>query len=451
MINTDALEILNHLNPCSLTYEEWIQVGMALKHEGCSAQDWDDWSVKDTGRYSPGECAKKWNSFRGNGTPITAATMVKLAKDQGWIPSSPQAEPGHELDWDSEIGGSDKYRVIDDHWLQNENVPEPGANWNPAKDLIEYLSTLFRSEERVAYTSEAWMSHKAGKFLPKAGCWDRTAGELIHALQKCDGDIGSVIGDANPEVGAWIRFNPFDGKGIRDENITAHRYALVESDELPVEKQLAIIKELELPVVALVHSGGHSLHAIVHVEAHDYQQYRERVDFLYQVCQRNGMKLDRQNRNPSRLSRMPGIMRNGRKQFLIGVNLGLSSWDEWKEHIEGINDDLPDMTELPLDKSEPGLAPEMIQGVLREGHKLLLSGPSKAGKSFALAQLCIAAASGGEWFGWRVTQGKSFMSISNWTPSRVDIGSGRFATIGARSTARHTRCVELKGARHDAR
>lgn len=53
-----------------------------------------------------------------------------------------------------------------------------------------------------------------------AGCRRRgagtgTAGQLIEQLNNCNGDIGAVIGDCNPEAGAWIRFNPLDGKGCK--------------------------------------------------------------------------------------------------------------------------------------------------------------------------------------------------------------------------------------------
>ena len=30
----DLLEILNSIHPADLNYQEWINVGMALKHEG---------------------------------------------------------------------------------------------------------------------------------------------------------------------------------------------------------------------------------------------------------------------------------------------------------------------------------------------------------------------------------------------------------------------------------
>ena len=43
----------------------------------------------------------------------------------------------------------------------------------------------------------------------------RTAGQLIEQLNTCKGDIGAVLGDYNPEAGAWIRFNPLDGTAVK--------------------------------------------------------------------------------------------------------------------------------------------------------------------------------------------------------------------------------------------
>ena len=95
-----------------------------------------------------------------------------------------------------------------------------------------------------------------------------------------------------------------------DDNVTDYRYALVESDSTDLAKQNAIIRELELPVACLVYSGGKSVHAIVRVEAKDYNEYRTRVDYLYSICKKNGLAVDSQNKNPSRLSRMPGVIRS---------------------------------------------------------------------------------------------------------------------------------------------
>lgn len=402
MEQENILEILKHIDPALLDYSEWLFVGMALKHEGYSVSVWDEWSRRDS-RYHPFECERKWQGFHGSEQPVTVGTIIQYAKDQGWQPDV-GSKGGYELDWDSVIGGSAKEgQIIDPAWLEAKELSEP-TDWHPEQQLITYLETLFNENELVGYVTRSW--ERDGKAMPTKGCYDRTAGELIRHLASCEGDVGAVLGDYNPEVGAWIRFNPLDGKGVNNANVTDFRYALVESDDMEIEKQNAIIRELELPVAALVHSGGKSLHAIVRIEADSYEQYRKRVDYLYNICKKNGLTLDGQNRNPSRLSRIPGVMRKGRKQYLVDTNIGKSSWQEWQEWIESVNDDLPDVESLSgVWDALPELAPPLIEGVLRQGHKMLLAGPSKAGKSYALIELCIALAEGRKWLGWQCTKG----------------------------------------------
>lgn len=400
MNDYNLTEILEYIDPSTCSYQEWINVGMALKHEGYTVSDWDMWSMKDVNRYHSGECAKKWATFQGSSAPVTAGTIIQMAKENGYHYENVSAE----LDWDSEIGSKDELVVVDRNWLERSEIHIP-EQWNPTEQIITYLETLFEPDENVGYVTESW--EHDGKFLPSKGCYDRTAGQLIKELYQCKGDIGSVIGDYNSEVGAWIRFNPLDGKGVKNENVTEFRYALVESDTMDISAQKAIITELELPVAALVYSGKKSLHAIVKIDASTYEEYKKRVDYLYNVCNKNGLKLDIQNRNPSRLSRMPGVMRNGKKQYLLDTNIGKENWNEWREWIESVNDDLPDPESMAdVWDNLPELAPPLIDGVLRQGHKMLIAGPSKAGKSYALIELCCAIAEGKKWLEWNCTQGK---------------------------------------------
>lgn len=400
MNDYNLTEILEYIDPSTCSYQEWINVGMALKHEGYTVSDWDMWSMKDVNRYHSGECAKKWATFQGSSAPVTAGTIIQMAKENGYHYENVSAE----LDWDSEIGSKDELVVVDRNWLERSEIHIP-EQWNPTEQIITYLETLFEPDENVGYVTESW--EHDGKFLPSKGCYDRTAGQLIKELYQCKGDIGSVLGDYNSEVGAWIRFNPLDGKGVKNENVTEFRYALVESDTMDISAQKAIITELELPVAALVYSGKKSLHAIVKIDASTYEEYKKRVDYLYNVCNKNGLKLDIQNRNPSRLSRMPGIMRNGKKQYLLDTNIGKENWNEWREWIESVNDDLPDPESMAdVWDNLPSLAQPLIDGVLRQGHKMLIAGPSKAGKSYALIELCCAIAEGKKWLEWNCTQGR---------------------------------------------
>ncbi|MBQ8556176.1 MAG: AAA family ATPase [Clostridia bacterium] len=402
----NPLDLLTHIDPSRCTYQEWLNVGMALHAEGCTADDWDRWSQQDHSRYHPGECHKKWRGFgSGSGTHITGGSLVALARQQGNMPVGARLAPpapGRELSWDDTIR-TDDLVILDKDFIQPQTIHEP-TDWNPRRELITYLEALFDSTDRVSYVTETW--EKEGRHMPKKGASDRTAGELIAALHRCT-DISDVIGTVNEEAGAWIRFNPMDGKDVRNDNVTAFNYALVESDSQDIEKQYALMQELQLPIRILVHSGGKSLHAIVRVDAGSIEEYRSRVDYLYTVCRKNGLEIDGQNKNPSRLSRMPGVIRRGKKQYIVALDMGQPSFTAWKEYVESVNDDLPDFESMAdYFDAPPPLADELIAGCLRQGHKMLLSGPSKAGKSLALMALTIAIAEGIPWMGMRCRQGR---------------------------------------------
>lgn len=406
----DVTKLLEYINPITCTYEEWLQVGMALCHEGYPVEVWDSWSQQDLERYNDGECYAKWDSFRGNPTPITGATITQMAKERGWEPKE-QAKEDKALAWDDVI--TDDVIVVDQHYIEDEYIKEPSV-WNPIDEIIQYLEAVFDKSDIIGVSMQS-IRRKDGKYSPSsAGVYTKTAGEYIDRLRKyqktCEDVkdvIGYAMGDYNPSAGAWIRFNPLDGYGVKNDNVTEYRYALVESDNMSTGKQKAIIESLELPVAALVHSGNKSIHAIVHIDASSYEEYRRRVDYLYKVCKKNGLMVDGADRNPSRLSRLPGLLRDGKKQFLIATHIGKESYDEWKEWIEAVNDDLPEPEELSSVWDDmPDLAPSLIDGVLRQGHKMLISGASKAGKSFALIELCIAIAEGKKWLGFDCAKGR---------------------------------------------
>lgn len=391
--NRHILEALDHLDVASLSYEEWVRIGMALKQEGFDWTVWDEWSKHDS-RYKQGECERKWRTFSGSSTPISGGTIVAMAKERGYTPHAFEGDGC--LDWNDVI-----------EYDGDGVVYEAPTTMTPAAQLIKFLETLFKPDERVGYVAgDVWQDNE-GKWLPSKGVCDRTAAELIAAIRKHPDDLGAAIGDWKPECGAWIRFNPLDGNGVKNENVTRFGYALVESDDMPIPEQDAIYRKLELPIATLTHSGGKSLHAIVKVDAADYEEYRKRVDFLYEFLEKNGLKVDKQNRNPSRLSRMPGVTRNGQMQTLIATDIGRASWNEWLDFAEGVNDELPALTVLSdVLENLPKLPDELIQGVLRCGHKMLVSGSSKAGKSFLLMELAIAISEGIEWLGFKCKQSR---------------------------------------------
>jgi hypothetical protein len=108
-------------------------------------------------------------------------------------------------------------------------------------------------------------------------------------------------GSDTDKGGAWLRLNPLDGPGVADANVTAFRFALLESDKLPVDLQLSLFARLPLPVAAVIGSGGRSVHAWVKVDARDADEYRATVAEMLAILARFG--IDGKNKNPSRTRR----------------------------------------------------------------------------------------------------------------------------------------------------
>lgn len=405
----DLRELLEYIDPAQCSYEEWLNVGLALHQEGYPMFIWEEWSADDGERFHEGECAAKWESFgRYTGKLVTGATITQMAKENGWT-SKHKFENNEALSFDSMVLATtpEQYQVVDKNWIEESDVhiPKSYPLEQRKQDIVTYLTTLFEPEEYVGYVVNTF-ALPDGKQSPTMGNYSRTVQQILDGINGTT-QLENVFGSFNKEMGAWIRFNPIDGKGVKNDNVTAFRYMLLESDNMSLGKQKAILEQLELPIAAMVFSGGKSIHAIVKVDAYSYEEYRKRVDFIYSIAQKNGFKPDKKNRNPSRLSRMPGVMRDGKPQFLMATNIGKENYKEWEEWIASVNDDLPEPEELDaLWDNMPDLAPPLIEGILREGHKMLIAGPSKAGKSFALIQLCISIAEGKPWFGFDCTQGK---------------------------------------------
>jgi len=397
-MDSNLYEALRYIDPDD--YDEWLKVGMALKHEGCSLQEWEEWS-SSSGKYQSGVCSEKWKSFREEnaGAPVTAGTLIQMAKDRGMVITISDG-----FGWDDPVEEISKnYQIVDKDYVKEERVPEPQKGYKPTDDLCAYLSELFNRDEYVGYCDKLVLEND--RWVPKHGIKSRTAGELIDLLNKGGFAAASITEES--EGGAMIRFNPLDGEGESDANVTKFRYCLVESDKDSIEKQYGLYKAMNLPIKVLVNSGNKSLHAIIRVDAESAQQYRDRVNKIYDFCKRSGLQVDEQDKNASRYSRMPGITRNGKRQYTVAMNIGAASYKEWVDWLETENDNLPDDISLAdVWDNMPPVKEELIENVLRVGHKMLVSGPSKAGKSYLLIELAICIAEGLEWLGNKCKQGK---------------------------------------------
>lgn len=384
------LEALNALDPARCTYSEWVQVGMALKVEGLPCSTWDEWSQRDTARYTskgPECCEAKWKTFKSSGE-TKGGTIVHLAEHYN------NYTPNRELDWDDGLAAY--YEEV----LTIEDKP----NEKPYQMAVRFLETLFDPDETVSYVHSAKWNEKKQKWNPGDGGHVRKVSDIIKDLKK-HRKLEDAFGTFNEKAGGWIRVNP--ATGPNDGDVTRYAYALAESDDLSIEDQKRLFINFKLPIATLTESGGKSVHALVKIDAKDEAEYSQRVQKLFDWLAKHNFVVDENNKNPSRLSRLPGVMRDGNLQRLIATNIGCASWHEWQDYIEGVEDDLPaihsarDMFDSPT--PEP---PAIIDGVLRKGAKMICTGDSKSGKTCLLTNLAICIAEGWEWLGHQCMQGK---------------------------------------------
>jgi hypothetical protein len=173
---------------------------------------------------------------------------------------------------------------------------------DPRGDGALLVRSLYDAGERVNYVTEFLADTDAAgvvKARPKGMGVTLERDALVARLNITRPDAS--------RAGGWLRMNPVDGRGIADANVTAWRFALLESDALPTDLQLALFVRLPLPIAALITSGSRSIHAWVRMDARDEAEYRGGVARMLDLLDRFGV--DGKNKNPSRLSRLPGARR----------------------------------------------------------------------------------------------------------------------------------------------
>ncbi len=339
--NADKIQdALNHINPSELTRNEWRDIGFGLKDCGAPLEVFDEWSKRDPDRYSEsGHGSPEEIYATAIGSGIRIGTVYYYAKNCGWSCS----DAFTPLSWDSGLDDSSSSCNFE---LRS---PIDCEALSPEEQLSLYLKTLFRPEEHISFVTNSYWNRTRKKWEPHCGIYSKTANQLISELDS-GASIDEVIGKANhPESGAWIRINPVDGvllpaptrkdtnkmhKDMCNENVTRWDYALIECDDISIPESLKMYFKYRLPMVAIVLSGSRSAHAIIRIDAKSMDEWNERVKkTVYPLLTEAGLKLDTQNTNCSRLSRLPGFMRGETMQKLIYVNPSAQSFENWYQWV----------------------------------------------------------------------------------------------------------------------
>lgn len=374
-----ANSALSTLYASDYDYDEWKNICISFKAAGGLLSDLHAWCSIDAARYDEKAVTTLYNSVDEEG-PITAKTLWNYAWRAGW-------------DWHERYDSIPKVATI----------PKAKEFDSRGEQAIAQLEAMFEPDEYVNIVTDATLDDK-GKWKP-SGYGKQYRMDALRESIRANG-IDAAIGKYNIEAGVWVRVNPMNGKGIKDRDVTCFRNALVESDDMPLKDQERVLFELGLPIVCITSSGGKSLHAIVRIDADGRNHYTDRVRYLHDECEKNGMSIDKANKNPSRLTRLAGVKRGDSEQKFLHAKTGAKDFSTWMTQKKSVRMSY-DYGIESMDMTTPPVLDEvLIDGIMRRGDKMCVAGPSKAYKSFSLIQLAIAVACGGRWFGWKCKQGR---------------------------------------------
>jgi RecA-family ATPase len=274
------------------------------------------------------------------------------------------------------------------------DLPEPIEH-----GAAQLLRALYKPDECVRIVQGD--IREDGREQPKDGGAPLTVREWLAKADAKKGDL-STLWSSSSGAGVYVGMNPVAPNGKKDDDVTAYRFALVESDQIPPEEQFGKIFASKVPCAAVIDSAGKSIHAWIRVDAKDRREFDERVAFLYRYFPWADVK----NKNPSRLSRLPDAKRRGKRQRLLALSQGCASWSEWMAEVQrqslGPARSFTDLCALDT-TADPNCVIGFRDGktlrYLCKGKSAWLLGPSGIGKSSLEAQFAVGWALGHDVFG----------------------------------------------------
>jgi hypothetical protein len=326
------------------------------------------------------------------------------------------------------------------------NISRLGITTLSEDELIEHLG---ESPEEADNVTDFLQHYFAGLDNPPVYIGTRKHGQIQHlSTWLADGEIIDAFGYdqilANPmrrllteQERASI---PSGGRRIEFASETLD-VVTFESDSLPLELQLGVILYLSsfLPLVSIIYSGGKSYHATFSLEGLAPDQAHKVRHSLADVGADTGVL------SPYQLVRLGGVNRSDKDNKLQRViwidpnartepvsvgklNELLGDVPDAEEQEDGVI--VPDVVSLGGLMMEHTSQPEpIIHGVLGIGDKMIVSAPSKAGKTWLMLCLAYAVENGSDWMGHKTEKSRvlfvNFELSPEWVTHRARLVYGK--------------------------
>jgi len=190
-------------------------------------------------------------------------------------------------------------------------------DWKPsARDTVTFLKAVFNPNDLVfiGYRTDAGIMNEN----------IRTVAAWV-AFFQTGGTAGPFL-IINPLSGTPVPKKSGEGVTYRsDANVETFKHALVEFDDLGRGDQIRFWMAINMPIKALVDTGGKSIHGLIDISsleietAEDWDHHIKRRLYEQHLVP---LGVDRACKNPARLSRLPGVVRpeTGKMQRVLWLS-----------------------------------------------------------------------------------------------------------------------------------
>lgn len=336
-----ADDVLNHIPVIPSgegRYNEWLHICMTAKCAGYTIEDVQKWSAEND---TPDDA--KWNSFPDSMTEYEARKeLVSIAHKHGYsLPKITVNQTDYrERKKDTAVKiphFTDATPKAQINWLSCDEIQAAAR----AKNL---LSIMF--QDKSICVCKGRFDIKSKKYIP-----DTAKIQFVKVADMTPDILSSYY---NNKSGMYYQLNTVDDTkfleyrkdkpygSVKKEHISSYQYYYLESDldtdtaptqtdiDAFIEKQKNIIECLDLPWIAIVHSGNKSLHIVVRLDADSEKQFAERIKNIHSYCIGNGYNIDRAVKDCQRFGRFPYSGRGDKHQYIMAINDNPVSYQEWE-------------------------------------------------------------------------------------------------------------------------
>jgi hypothetical protein len=267
--------------------------------------------------------------------------------------------------------------------LDTSEIPWPADAWR--KDLARLVRVVYAHDELAQLRFGAQAKPNAFKI----------ADLLAH-----ENDLPTQVKKYDNQ-GIWVGLNTNQGHDHQK-----YRHMLLEVVGLELGRQLSFFRTFNLPCSAIVNCAGRSLQAWIRVDARSREEFEERGRFLQRTFGELGFELQLHDLDSQVLAWAPGVMHGGKQAYLLDLECGAQSWEDWKAWADSYLDGDP-LVEPSTNYSEiPQKSLELVEGFFRTGHRVAFVGDSGTGKTLSLVDLALSVAQGDDWLGWHTEEGR---------------------------------------------